>query len=588
MSVAGGRTPIRRLTQDVVHRIAAGEVVERPASVVKELVENSLDAGATEVSVELTGGGLASIEVRDDGYGIPASELPLAVERYATSKLSDAEGLEAIRTLGFRGEALAAIAAVSRLAIVSRSSGAPEGAEIRVDAGVVGPVRPAGRAVGTTVVVADLFANVPARRKFLRGAAAEQLAVGDVIDRLYLARPTVLLSLAAEGRELRRYPPSSNARDAAARVLGEELLDHGVEVFDPPSDGVTIEGVVGRPSLHRGTSQGIVLAVNGRGVESRTLSQAVRLAYQDYLPPSRFPVAVLELTIDPSRVDVNVHPTKREVRIARERELSERIRVAVRRTIREGSHAVERDIRAGPPAAGSATGLLPPRPRDREEDVPLAALPASRQRTLGDPSPLANVAGTARHPGLRLVGAVFDLYWVAESGDALVLVDQHAASERVVYEAIRREGRLARQELVEPLTVQLTSRRAEALRTYGGPVEAAGFLVEPFGGDSFRLRSVPSYRGRRARPEAILGLLDELSEGARPTLPDGLEERVAASLACHSSVRAGDVIAPAEMSRILGALYALGDASFACPHGRPILVEVPRGRLDRWFLRPSA
>jgi len=220
--------------------------------------------------------------------------------------------------------------------------------------------------------------------------------------------------------------------------------------------------------------------------------------------------------------------------------------------------------------------------------VPLAALPASRQRTLGDPSPLANVAGTARHPGLRLVGAVFDLYWVAESGDALVLVDQHAASERVVYEAIRREGRLARQELVEPLTVQLTSRRAEALRTYGGPVEAAGFLVEPFGGDSFRLRSVPSYCGRRARPEAILGLLDELSEGARPTLPDGLEERVAASLACHSSVRAGDVIAPAEMSRILGALYALGDASFACPHGRPILVEVPRGRLDRWFLRPSA
>jgi DNA mismatch repair protein MutL len=588
VSGAGVRVPIRRLTPEVVHRIAAGEVVERPASVVKELVENAIDAGATEIAVELTGGGLESIEVRDDGSGIPVEELPLAVERYATSKLSGPEGLESIVTLGFRGEALAAIGAVSHLSIVSRTGATDEGGELRVDGGVVQPVRPSGRAAGTTVTVRDLFFNVPARRKFLRGPAAEQLAVGDAIDRLYLARSDLLLSLTSEGRELRRYPRSENRRDAAARVLGDELLDHAVDIADGPSEGVAIVGVVGRPSLHRGTSHGIVLSVNGRTVESRALAQAARLAYRDYLPATRFPVAVLEITVDPTRVDVNVHPTKREVRIAREREIAERLRVVVRQAIREGSHIVDRD---SPP---SRPWTPAPDPSGADESLavdrgmPLAALPASRQRTLGDPEPLPNVAGTSRHPELRLVGALFDLYWVGESEGGLVLVDQHAASERVVYEAFRREGGLGRQELVEPLTIRLTSRRAEALRAHAGPVDAAGFSVEPFGGDAYRLRSVPSYRGRRARPEALLGLLDELADGSRPTLPDGLEERVAASIACHAAVRGGDPISAAEMGRILQALYALGESAFACPHGRPIVVDVPRGRLDRWFLRPSA
>jgi DNA mismatch repair protein MutL len=589
MTGSAPRAPIRRLSPEVVHRIAAGEVVERPASVVKELVENSLDAGATEVTVALQDGGLGEIEVRDDGSGIPSEELPLAVERYATSKLGDAEGLESVATLGFRGEALAAVAAVSRLTIVSRIASTDVGATLSIEGGMVGTPGPAGRAVGTTVTVRDLFFNVPARRKFLRGPAAEQLAVGDVIDRLYLARPDVLLTLTAEGRAIRQYPRSTGAADAAVRVLGEELADHAVPVSDGPVDGLAIAGVVGRPSLHRGTSQGIYLAVNGRTIESKTLAQAVRLAYRDYLPPSRFPVAVVHLTLDPSRVDVNVHPTKREVRIARERDVAERLRIAVRRAIREGSHAVDRDL--GAPA--SPSDLAQGNAEEEEvggasEPMSLAAMPAARQRTLGEPVPVPPVAGTSRHPSIRLVGSVFDLYWLGESDGALVLVDQHAASERVVYEALRREGGLARQELVGPLTLQLTSRRAEALRAHSGPVDAAGFSVEPFGGDAYRLRSVPSYRGRRTRPEALLALLDELAAGARPTLPDGLEERVAASIACHSAVRAGEAIEPAEMGRILGALFALGDGAFACPHGRPIVVRVPRARLDRWFLRPSA
>ncbi|MCI4324642.1 MAG: DNA mismatch repair endonuclease MutL [Thermoplasmata archaeon] len=587
MSPAERGAPIRRLSPEVVHRIAAGEVVERPASVVKELVENALDAGATEVTVALRGGGLEEVEVRDDGAGIRPEELPLAVERYATSKLADAAGLDAIDTLGFRGEALAAIAAVSHLTIVSRVAGEDAAATISVDGGTVGPPGPAGRGVGTTVTVRDLFFNVPARRKFLRGAAAEQLAVGDVVDRMYLARPDVLFTVSAEGRTVRQYPRATGPVDAAARVLGEELLDHAVEVADGPSDGLAVAGVVGRPSLHRGTSHGIYLAVNGRVVESKTLAQAVRLAYRDYLPPARFPVAVLHLTLDPLRVDVNVHPTKREVRIARERDVAERLRVAVRRAIREGSHAVDRDV-PDPVSTSPAPPVFEPVEDDRPvAGLSLAAMPASRQHTLVAPEPPRSVPGTSRHPSIRLLGPVFDLYWLGESDGALVLVDQHAASERVVFEALRSGDGLARQELVEPITLRLTARRAEALAAHAGPVDAAGFSVEPFGGDAWRLRSVPSYRGRRARPNAIFELLDELADGARPTLPDGLEERVAASIACHSAVRAGDVIEPAEMGRILSALFALGDAAFACPHGRPVVVQVPRSRLDRWFLRPG-
>jgi DNA mismatch repair protein MutL len=585
----GLRAPIRRLSPAVVLRIAAGEVVERPASVVKELVENSLDAGATEVTVVLRGGGLDEIEVRDDGSGIPAEELTLAVERYATSKLGETSGLEAVGTLGFRGEALAAIAAVSHLTIVSRVGSDDAGAKISVDGGVAGTPGPAGRAVGTTVRVQDLFFNVPARRKFLRGAAAEQLAVGDAVDRLYLARPDVLFTVTAEGRVVRQYPRATSATDAAARVLGSELADHAVSVSDGPSEGLTISGVVGRPSLHRGTSSGIYLAVNGRTVDSKVLSQAVRLAYRDYLPLSRFPVAVVHLAIDPARVDVNVHPTKREVRIARERDVAERLRVAVRRAIREGSHTVDRDVPAterppdGEVTAEGVADVVPP-----AGGISLFAMPASRQQTLVEVAAAPRIEGTARHPSIRLLGSVFDLYWLGESDGALVVIDQHAASERVVFEALRSDGGLARQELVEPIPLRLTARRAEALAAHAGPVDAAGFSVEPFGGDAWRLRAVPSYRGRRARPTALLELLDELAEGARPTLPDGLEERVAASIACHSAVRAGDVIEATEMGRILGALFALGDAAFACPHGRPVVVQVPHSRLDRWFLRPSA
>ncbi|MCI4348721.1 MAG: DNA mismatch repair endonuclease MutL [Thermoplasmata archaeon] len=579
---------IRRLDPATIARIAAGEVVERPASVVKELVENAYDAGATEVGVAIWQGGLTRISVLDNGSGIPADELGLAVERHATSKLSGPGGLERIATLGFRGEALASIAAVSRLTLRSRPTGAEAAHGIRVEGGHIEGEFIEGAPPGTTVDVADLFFNTPARRKFLHAPAAEQVEVTGAVGALYLAHPGATLVLESEGREVARYPRTSSASDAAVRVLGAELVGQMVEVEVPIPDGGRISGVVGRPAISRGTSRSVFFSVNGRSVASRVLAQALRRAFDDYLPRTRYPVGVIAVEIDPARIDVNVHPTKREIRITRERELGEILRAAVRSALQRAPQAVDRgarssrSLRLDPPELQSG-GPTPP-----TLSVPLAALPIAiarrQEHLLADRTPrLVGAAGG--HPRLLLLAPIFSLYWLAASDDALVLVDQHAASERVVYEALRRDGRLARQSLVSPILLTLTARQAAVLSERRAEIGSAGFTVEPFGGDSYRIASLPVYRGRLARADMLPALLDELADGGRPTVPNGLVERTAASIACHAAVRAGDTISAEEMGRILDALYRLPDASYACPHGRPILVRLPRGRLDRWFLR---
>ncbi|MCI4331632.1 MAG: DNA mismatch repair endonuclease MutL [Thermoplasmata archaeon] len=590
MSV-GGRRRIHRLSAATVERIAAGEVVERPASVVKELVENAMDAGATEVRIRLEAGGLELVEVSDNGSGIPPEELMLAVERHATSKLGAEEALEGVDSLGFRGEALAAIAAVSRLRLTSRPSESDEAHGVSLVGGQLVGEFVAGRAVGTTVEVSDLFFNTPARRKFMGSAAAEQVEVTATIERAYLARPSTGLTLMSGEREVARFPPADRLEDAAAEVQGPEFLPQSFRVDRSGSDGVGIEAVVARPALHRSTSEGIFLSVNGRAIQSRALSHAVRLAFIDHLPRTRFPLGVVHLHLDARRVDVNVHPTKREVRIAKEREVADLLRRSIRESLLATPQVAEL---AGPALPALARGAEERRRAPSIEHLPplagssLWAAPAAVQRRLLPDEESPTVAGTSRHPSLRLLGSLFSLYWVAEGDDGLVLVDQHAASERVLFDALLRDGRLGRQALVEPVRVTLTSRQRELLSMHAEEVRSAGFDVEPFGGDQFRVRAVPSYRGRRARPDALAPLLDELAAGGRPTVPNGMAERRAATVACHAAVRGGDRISSEEMGRILEGLYGLAETAYACPHGRPILVKFPRGRLDRLFLRSGA
>jgi DNA mismatch repair protein MutL len=578
------RAPIRRLPREAIEKIAAGEVVEGPASVVKELVENAIDAGATEVDITLEGGGLERIVVADDGAGIPAEELSLAVERHATSKLAGSRDLAQVTSLGFRGEALAAVAQVSRLRIVSRTPEASSAHGLTVEGGTPGPVFEAARSVGTTVDVRDLFFNTPARRKFLHAPASEQVDALATIERLYLAQPSVAVTVTAGGQELAQYPRATNLEEATAWVFGSEFVSSHFTVRSPRDSPVQFFGALARPTVSRGTSVGIQVSVNGRAIFSRPLTQAVRAAYQDYLPRTRFPVGAVQLTLDPSRIDVNVHPTKREIRIQGEREVADALRRAIRTALVGGPQVADlaaprAQVRGTTPSATPSLRRGPSRPAETAVEA------AAKQTRLDAVGPAHRVSGTARHPALALLGSLFHLYWVAESDGDLVLIDQHAASERVLYDELRAAGRLGRQELMEPVRVSLTARQRSALAAHAETLRASGFIVEAFGGDQFRVRSVPSYRGHRAEASALASLLDELADGGRPTVPEGLAERVAASVACHAAVRAGDDVSAEEIGRILEALYRTDTPAYACPHGRPVLVRLPRSRLDGWFLR---
>ncbi len=585
-----GRRPIRRLDPATVERIAAGEVVERPASVVKELVENAIDAGATAITVRIVNGGLDRIEVADDGVGIPPSELELAVERHATSKLAPEGPVEDVGSLGFRGEALAAIATVARLRLYSRTGEQESSEGISIVGGALAGRFVEARAPGTTVEVEDLFFNTPARRKFLKSPAAEQVEIVDQVERVYAAHPSVTVRLESEGRELGTYPATSDLREAAARVLGPEFLRASFSVGDEVPGG-RLHGALGRPPFAASTPRGLYLAVNGRAVASRALQGSVRAAFAQELPRGRYPVGLLHLELDRDRLDVNVHPTKREVRLAREREVAEAVRVRVREALIAADPLTDVAPRPGighlgtlgAPSVGAVGGPVRSAPSSRSSTAGEAV-----QKTLDRPSvPPAAVGARAGggRPSLTLLGCVQSLYWVAESGEGLVLIDQHAASERVLFDALYRGQPVARQALVDPVTIRLSGTQRAALRAHADEVLRAGFDVEEFGPGTHRVRTVPTFRGARARAETVGDLLDELADGGRPTVPDGMKERTAATLACHAAIRAGDTVGPEEFSRVLGELAALGEAAVTCPHGRPILLRFDRSRLDRWFLR---
>ncbi len=621
------RPRIRKLDERTIHEIAAGEVIERPASVVKELVENALDAGAHEVGVRVRAGGLELIEVADDGCGLLPTDLPVAFERHATSKLSDARDLPTVRTLGFRGEALAAIAAVSRVTLTTRTPGSPEGSRLRVEGGIQGDVEPAARSLGTTVEVRDLFFNTPARRKFLRSGTTEGLRIVELLEGLYLAHPDVSFRIAQEDRPEVRYPASTSRKEAAARVFGVKFVEGAFDFSGAAGPGLWAEGVASHPAFSRGTGRGIVLCVDGRVIASKSLQDGVRFAYHEVLPSGRFPVVLLHLRTEPGRVDVNVHPAKREVRFEREGELRDALQSLIRSRLRDqprDAPAQGRLPSSGLPSgkegaapsrssSASSSSLFPghqtpdelgpvplTRPLGSEAGMANASgvrpfistserpLALTRARPLDGAGPPVVVGATAVHPGLLVLGQVGDLYIVGESQSsprALVLVDAHAASERVLYERLRSAEPPARQELLSPFEVELTPRQRATFESYGTELLRAGFVLEPFGRTSFRLRSVPFFRGHRAKPEAILRLLDELADAGRGSPRDPLRERVAKSAACHMAIRGGDVLSMNEMHRLLEDLYACPE-SFTCPHGRPIMLTLPRDRLDRWFLRP--
>ena len=569
---------IKVLAPDVAAKIAAGEVVERPSSVVKELVENSLDAGASQITVEVKGGGIELIRVTDNGCGIPADEVELAFHRHATSKISIAPDLDSIGTLGFRGEALPSIASVVRASLVTRPHEAPAGQEVHLRWGEVVKRGSIGCPTGTSVTVQGLFENVPARRKFLKSPSGERARISDLVSRYALAFPEIHFRLLVDGRSALVSPGSGSLADALVSVYGAETASALLEVScPPPSQDYSVRGFISSPSLHRANRTYITFLVNRRWIQSPLLSFALAESYQGFLPERRHPVAVFNLTVPLADVDVNVHPAKREVRFRQEDRVFSALQRAVRASLIATSPVPEMRLAGGPPswARPSGPGQAP------------AAIAGERQQG-GLPLDLSPIKASSTPvetmSSLRILGQVKNTYLVTEGPDGLYLIDQHAAHERVLFEKVSREvaDRTPQsQSLLEPVAVDLSPGQEELVRASVELLERYGFVLEPFGERTYLLRALPAVVGDSSPGKVLLEVLDLMAyEG----LLKEREAALAASIACHSAVRAGMGLSQQEMEELLKQLEAC-DNPHTCPHGRPTVVHLSSHHLEREFGR---
>jgi DNA mismatch repair protein MutL len=573
------------LPRDAAERIAAGEVIERPASVVKELVENSLDAGARRVTVEIEDGGRRLIRVTDDGDGIPAAELGIAFERFATSKIRTADDLRRVQTYGFRGEALPSIGAVARVEVVTRARTDDAASRIIVTGGARSEVTTTAGGYGTSVTVRELFFNTPARRAFQRSPARETAVVVETVEALALAAPAVAFRLVDAGREI-LWAPAEPFSARARRIVGTALAPYTLEVHAAGRAAET-SGLVGTPQAAQRRRSHQWFLVNGRPVRSALLARALGTAFHTLIPDDQHPVAVLALRLPPDVVDVNVHPRKAEVRFVRDGDIFDDVVRAVRGALRGtplvhvvGATAAE----AGPPMP------LPMAPAVGPATASLAEGPADGVGTphLAEPQPLWMPAGRADGwPEIRLIGQLALTYLVGDAGGDLVLIDQHAAHERILYERLLdwRDAHGARaQGLVVPAVLELQPAELALWRELAPALAALGFATEPFGPSAVRLTAVPAISVSRAPDELLRACLHDLGTDRARHAGRDLEERLAIATACHTAVRAGDRLDLEAMAALVRALSLARDP-FSCFHGRPTMVRVARRDLERWFYR---
>ena len=592
---------VRRLPSDLANQIAAGEVVERPASVVKELVENALDAGATRVKVELEQGGVAMIRVTDDGAGMDAEDAMLALERHATSKIAGKDDLFRLSTFGFRGEALPSIASVAKLKLVTRARGSREGTEVIVEGGGTPRPRPAGAAEGTSVEVRDLFFNVPARRKFLKSTGTEAAHVSEAMLLAALARPEVSFFLVRDGRAVREWLRAGSRRERVAQAIDGERLEGCLGERGP----MRIEAHLAPPERARAGTVGLHLMVNGRPVRDRALSRAVAQAYGSVLEPGRYPVGVVYLDVPKDQVDVNVHPQKAEVRFAEGRALYDAVMRELHAILSHafnlpalGSGRAWMTPRPPPSSSEPATTRYIPEPPGDPWDLAPGEDAATAPRSLGERTTLESIPdgqgptpdedapalfdGAGFYASLEFLAQVRATFLVCSGSDGLYVLDQHAAAERVTFHRLRRAYQaraMSTQRLLIPDVVELLPAEVAALEEHAQAIEALGVELRQVGPSAVAVHAVPTLLAR-ARPERILrDLVAELGRAARRPFGDAAD-LVLATMACHGSIRAGDIVAREEA---IALLRALDDIDFAghCPHGRPVVTRIGYDELER-------
>lgn len=606
-------TRIRILPEQLANKIAAGEVVERPAAVVKELVENSLDAGAQEISVEIESGGKKSIRVSDDGCGLSREEALLALERHATSKLASDADLAAIATLGFRGEALPSIASVSRLTLASRERESVEGSEIYVEGGKIVSVKAHGMATGTAIEVRNLFFNTPARLKFMRSAETEAGHVGELLTRLALSRPDVRMTFISDRRSQFRVL-QGNLRERVSSLLGSDV-SQGLWPLETTEGSITVRGFISRPELSRSTTTYLYTYINGRFIRDRVVQHAILQAYRGVLERGRYPVVVLFIDIPPEEVDVNVHPTKHEVRFREQGRVHDVIQAAVENLLRTSPWIVR--AAAAPEAAQSAdrhleevrtAGVREALARyasapDRGGQpsvfsVPLATSSRSFQASMSQPAPsgfgveTAETSATERgyYSSLTVLGQFNAMYILCQDGTDLVLIDQHAAHERIAFQQLKAQfGQtgVEVQGLLFPETIELTFAESACVKEFADTLEKLGFELEAFGGTTSVIKGVPRMFAHLDYQRVLRDIVAELLQIGRSHAAVELADDLMACMACHSVVRGSHSLSVEEIRSLL---RQMDQAEFAatCPHGRPVLCRFPLGDIERMFKRSKS
>ena len=628
---------IHILDEQTIDQIAAGEVVERPVSVVKELVENALDAGADSVSVEIAGGGIDLIRVTDNGCGIPADQVRIAFFRHATSKIDTADDLYALHSLGFRGEALSSIASVARVEVLTRTADSVSGCRYVIEGGVEMLMEDAGAPQGTGFTVRDLFFNTPVRRKFLKSPQTETSYIVTLMEQLALSRPGVAMRLVTDGKLRLQTNGSYSLKDIIYMLFGRETAGH-LRAVSREIPGLKVEGYAGEPVINRANRSGELFFVNGRFVKSPLLMKAVEQAYHGLTMQHQFPVAVLQLTLDASLVDVNVHPNKTEVRFRSEKELFDLVYRGVRDALfsqdlipsaEEGPKPEKAAVKAPSPAAVSVPPVkreteyaFPPEPsvrRDtetgfpsrREAEVPLPPAPEIREQTDyrvdADRRLLDQILSSRPQPApqnpvqqdlfeekilqpenrasFRLIGQVFATYWLIEYEDWFLLADQHAVHEKILYERTMKSLRTKEatsQQLLPPLVLSLSGAQQETLERCLASFEAIGFEISPMGGREVRVDAVPDNLFSLSGRELFLEMLDELGE-EKVTAPTMIDEKVAL-MSCKAAVKGNDVLAHEEAEALLKELLTL-ENPYTCPHGRPTMIRMSRSELEKKFRR---
>jgi DNA mismatch repair protein MutL len=583
---------IRQLPPNLVNRIAAGEVVERPASVVKELIENAIDAGAGRIDVVANGGGLSLIRVTDDGSGMDRDDLVLAVDRHATSKLKN-DDLSTILTLGFRGEALPSIGAVGRLTILSHARGANEAYEIAVDGGRKSALKPAAIGGGTRIEVRDLFYATPARLKFMKSERAEAGAIADVVKRLALAKPEIAFSLSTGDRTTLRLEPCppgllDHGLPRLGRILGEDFVADALPLR-AARGGIAVEGFAGLATLHRPNSLGQYLVVNGRPVRDKLLAGAVRAGYGDLVPNGRHPMLALFLTLPPDEVDVNVHPAKTELRFRDPQAVRALIVTALHEALGRAQHRATTSLSQEALArmARPSTGYVQPPPPRAFGFAERAQAPLTPVSAPSAPTHVDAESDATTYPLGAARAQVHDTFIIAETENSLVIVDQHAAHERLVYERLKRafaNGGPSRQMLLIPEVVELDAEAAERLAGAAQELERLGLVVEAFGPSAVIVREVPALLGQGNIQGLMRDLADELAEGEGSLVVSERLDHVLSTMACHGSVRAGRRLNAEEMNALLRDMEET-PFSGQCNHGRPTYVELKLADIEKLFQR---